>query len=305
MSIKHKIIGKLNGVIRRTRWFNEELFPDCRKFWEYNKFNTDVINLGSTSGCHAFDYEGLPICGGNFALRHNPLSGDLAILKNYFGYLNPNNSYVIITLCAFSSLAGSYDFMEDRFYSLIYPSSIPHFSYRRQQQIKQYATYPLRLFPLWSIISEIKSLLLKDKRSIKTEEEMILDADRWIHAWKHEFALNDFSQPLSLINQDGLKDALNILNEIISFCKERNIKPVLVLPPMYHTLASKFDKNARKQFLDDLIEKIDDKSVKFYDFMSDSRFSNDITLFQDSFLLNKKGAKKFTEIVLHNMELIQ
>ena len=83
MSIKHKIIGKLNGVIRRTRWFNEELFPDCRKFWEYNKFNTDVINLGSTSGCHAFDYEGLPICGGNFALRHNPLSGDLAILKNY------------------------------------------------------------------------------------------------------------------------------------------------------------------------------------------------------------------------------
>lgn len=255
MSIKHKIIGKLNGVIRRTRWFNEELFPDCRKFWEYNKFNTDVINLGSTSGCHAFDYEGLPICGGNFALRHNPLSGDLAILKNYFGYLNPNNSYVIITLCAFSSLAGSYDFMEDRFYSLIYPSSIPHFSYRRQQQIKQYATYPLRLFPLWSIISEIKSLLLKDKRSIKTEEEMILDADRWIHAWKHEFALNDFSQPLSLINQDGLKDALSILNEIISFCKERNIKPVLVLPPMYHTLASKFDKNARKQFLDDLIEK--------------------------------------------------
>ena len=83
MSIKHKIAGKINGVIRRTRWFNEEMFPDCRKFWEYNKFNTDVINLGSTSGCHAFDYEGLPICGGNFALRHNPLSGDLAILKNY------------------------------------------------------------------------------------------------------------------------------------------------------------------------------------------------------------------------------
>ena len=54
-----------------------------------------------------------------------------------------------------------------------------------------------------------------------------------------------------------------------------------------------------------IIEKIDDKSVKFYDFMSDSRFSNDITLFQDSFLLNKKGAKKFTEIVLHNMGLIQ
>lgn len=74
-------------------------------FGNITKFNTDVINLGSTSVCHAFDYEGLPICGSNFALRHNSLSGDLAILKNYFGYLNPTNSHVIIPLCAFSSLA--------------------------------------------------------------------------------------------------------------------------------------------------------------------------------------------------------
>ena len=78
---------------------------------------------------------------------------------------------------------------------------------------------------------------------------MIQDADRWIHAWKHEFALNDFSQPLSLLNQDGLKDASSILNEMLSFCKERNIKPVLVLPPMYHTLASKFDKMLEKYYL--------------------------------------------------------
>ena len=247
----------------------------------------------------------MPICGGNFALRHNPLSGDLAILKNYFGYLNPTNSHVIIPLCAFSSLAGSYDFMEDRFYTLIYPSTIPHFSYRRQQQIKQCAARPIRLFPLWSVMSEIKSLLVKGKQSEKTEEEMIQDADRWIHAWKHEFALNDFSQPLSLLNQDGLKDASSILNEMLSFCKERNIKPVLVLPPMYHTLASKFDKNARKVLLDDLLETLEDKSVKFLNYMDDSRFSHDITLFQDSFLLNKKGAKMFTKIVLHDIGLIQ
>ena len=61
MNFKKKIASKLNGAIRRTHWFNEELFPDCRKFWNYNTFNTDVINLGSTSGCHAFDYEDLPI----------------------------------------------------------------------------------------------------------------------------------------------------------------------------------------------------------------------------------------------------
>ena len=304
MSIKHKIASKINGAIRRTHWFNEELFPDCRKFWNYNTFNTDVINLGSTSGYYAFDYEGLPIKGGNFALRHNPLSGDQAILKNYFGYLNPKGSHVIIPLCVFSSLAGSYDFMEDRFYTLIYPSSIPHFSYRRQQQIKAIVASPIRRFPLWSFYTELRAQLRGTGHSTLTEEQMKADAERWIKGWKHEFALSDFSQPLSLINKDGVNDAAEILNDIISFCKERNIKPVIMIPPMYHTLAEKFDEKARQLFVYDLIEKIEDKTVPFHNYMDDSRFSRDSSLFMNSFFLNKKGAKKFTRIALTDIGLL-
>lgn len=304
MSIKHKIASKINGAIRRTHWFNEEFFPDCRKFWNYNTFNTDVINLGSTSGYYAFDYEGLPIKGGNFALSHNPLSGDQAILKNYFGYLNPKGSHVIIPLCVFSSLAGSYDFMEDRFYTLIYPSSIPHFSYRRQQQIKAIAASPIRRFPLWSFYTELRAQLRGTGHSTLTEEQMKADADRWIKGWKHEFALSDFSQPLSLFNKDGVNDAAEILNDIISFCKERNIKPVIMIPPMYHTLAEKFDEKARQLFVYDLIEKIEDKTVPFHNYMDDSRFSRDSSLFMNSFFLNKKGAKKFTRIALTDIGLL-
>lgn len=304
MNLKKKIASKLNGAIRRTHWFNEELFPDCRKFWNYNTFNTDVINLGSTSGYYAFDYEGLPIKGGNFALRHNPLSGDQAILKNYFGYLNPKGSHVIIPLCVFSSLAGSYDFMEDRFYTLIYPSSIPHFSYRRQQQIKAIAASPIRRFPLWSFYTELRAQLRGTGHSTLTEEQMKADAERWIKGWKHEFALSDFSQPLSLINKDGVNDAAEILNDIISFCKERNIKPVIMIPPMYHTLAEKFDEKARQLFVYDLIEKIEDKTVPFHNYMDDSRFSRDSSLFMNSFFLNKKGAKKFTRIALTDIGLL-
>ena len=128
MSIKKKIGNKLNGLVKRSHWFNEELFPDCQKFWKYNTFNTDVINLGSTSGCHAFNYEGLQIQGSNFALRSNPLSADQAILKNYFSYLNPKGSYLILSLCVFSSISGSCEIWEDRFYTLLSPLSIPHVS---------------------------------------------------------------------------------------------------------------------------------------------------------------------------------
>lgn len=304
MNFKKKIAGKLNGLIRRSHWFNEVLFPDCQKIWKYNNFNTEVINLGSTSGFYAFDYEGLPVHGANFALCHNPLAGDRAMLKNYFGYLNPKESHVIISLCVFSSLAGSYEFMEDRFYTLIYPSSIPHFSYRRQQQVKTMMANPLRFFPLWGIYTELKFFLQRNKKQIKSEEEMKLDAERWIKGWKHEFSLSDFSQPLSLINQDGLKDASVILNDMIAFCKERNIKPVLVLPPMYHTLAEMFDQNARRIFLGNLIDSIEDKSIEFINYMDDSRFGSDASLFQNSFLLNKKGAQIFTKIVLEDIGII-
>lgn len=131
------------------------------------------------------------------------------------------------------------------------------------------------------------------------------DAQRWIKGWKHEFSISDFSQPLSLINQDGLKDASAILNEIIAFCKGRKIKPVLILPPMYHTLAEKFDSQARKVLLEDLVNTIEDKSVKFLNYMDDSRFSHDTSLFQNSFLLNKQGAKKFTKIALTDMGVLK
>lgn len=304
MSLKKKIIGKLNAAIRRSYWFNEELFPDCRKFWSYKSFNTDIINLGSTSGLYAFDYNGLNICGGNFALRHNPLSGDLQILKNYFGYLNPKRSHVIIPLCVFSSLSGSYDFMEDRFYTLLSPVSIPHFSYRRQQQVKSWAASPFKQMPLWSFYIELKKLLRGNKELVLTEQQMEENAKNWIKGWKYEFSISDFSQPLSLLNQDGLKDASACLNEMVAFCKERNITPVMVLPPMYHTLSDKFDNHARKILLEDLMDSIKDKSVMFLNYMDDSRFSNDRSLFQNSFLLNKNGARKFTEIVLKDIGIL-
>ena len=46
--IAKKIYHVINALIRRGRWFNETKFPDCGKFWNYNTFNTDVVNLGST-----------------------------------------------------------------------------------------------------------------------------------------------------------------------------------------------------------------------------------------------------------------
>ena len=243
--------------------------------------------------------------GGNFALRCNPLSADQAILKNYSSYLNPKGSYLIISLCAFSSLSGSSEIWDDRYYTLLSPLSIPHFSYRRQQKVKNVAASPIRHFPLFCLYTELKSLLTRKRNRLFNEQEMEIDAERWISGWKHEFGLPDFSEPLSLINQDGINDAAEILNDMIGYCKTHNIKPTIIMPPMYHTLADKFTEKARQLFIYDLIDKVEDKSVQFLNYMDDARFAHAPSLFRNSFFLNKEGAKKFTRIALTDIGLLK
>lgn len=308
MSVFRKITRILydyvNALIRRGHWFNEVKFPNCKKFWNYNEFNTEVVNLGSTSGLYAFNYEDMPIKGANWALSHNPLSADLAILKNYESFLNPEKSTCIISLCVFSSLAGSYEINEDRYYTLLYPTSIPHFSYKKQQEIKAIRNRPFLYYPIISFFQDIKYLLIKARSSLKSEVEMERDAEIWINSWLKEFSISDFSAPLSLINKDSIDDAAIILNEMIVFCKERNITPVMVIPPMYHTLAEKFSPEARTILIDSLIEKVEDKTIQFYNYMDDNTFGTDRTLFLNSFFLNKRGAKLFTSRLLSDLNLI-
>lgn len=305
MSIKTKIKGVLNKLIRHGQWYKESKFKDCQKFWTYKTFNTEIINLGSTSGVDAFSYDGIPYKCANWALSTNPLKGDLAILKNYCSYLCENDSTVILPLCPFSSLSGSYNIDEDKYYTLLYPSSIPSFSIRRQQQIKSVVSNPLSSYPALSVFTDIKALLRRKKSKALSEEQMQIDAKRWMSAWMKEFSITNFSYPLSMVNRDGIEDAVKILNEIISFCKERNIRPVMLIPPVYHSLGELFTPEIRNKIINPLIDGVDNKSVWYHNYMDDSEFTNDISLFQNSFLMNQKGAKLFTRRVLKDLGFVK
>lgn len=305
MSLKKKITGMINRLVRRSYWYNEVAFPDCKKFWQHKTFNLDVVNLGSTSGLNAFNYDGINIKAANWALGHNPIIADQEILNNYFSYMNPTGSTVILSLCPFTSLSGSYDYFEDRYYTLLKLSSIPHGSFRRRDEVLKLRTRPLRKYPLFSMLADIKRLFLGKKEPVFTEDLAKANAERWMSNWKKEFSITDFSYPLSMVNLDGIEDAALVINEIIAFCKERNIHPVMVIPPVYHTLGEEFKPEIRKKVIDSLIEKIEDKSVWFHNYMDDPDFTNDITLFRNSYLMNEKGAKLFTRRVLKDLNLIK
>lgn len=304
LKFKTQALRIVNALIRRSYWYNNVEFQNCKKFWRHNTFNLDVANLGSTSALNAFNYEGLPIKAANWALERNPLLADQEVLNNYFSFLNPNCSTLIICLCPFTSLSGSYDYFEDRYYTILRMTSIPHSSFRKKNEVLRRLHNPLFGFPLIYLFVEIFKIFTKLHHPKLTEERAYNDAKKWMGNWMKEFSISDFSYPLSLVNRDSIEDATTILNGIISFCRERNIRPAVLIPPVYHALGEMFTKEIRHLLIESLINGIEDKSVWYNNYMDDPSFTNDISLFQNSFLMNKKGAKLFTKRVLNDLGLL-
>lgn len=299
--MKNKIKDIVNGLIRRGYWFNNEYFPDCRKFLWYKTFNTEVVNVGSTSAVSAFNYSDTTIKAANFAMRRNPLLGDLAILQNYSSFLAPHTSIVIIPLCPFTALSGSYDYMDDRYYKVLYPSTISHYSYFHELEVSAKWNNPVLNYPWYALFIDVWRFFFKSKSKVLSECELKRDAEVKYSSWCHEFSISDFSSPLSLKNMDGIEDAIKLLGDIVSFCEVKYFEPVIVIPPVYKTLSEKFRQPEKEVLFDSILNTPIVKKVRCLNYFDSELFSNNRALFKDSFLLNEKGARLFTKHVLTSL----
>lgn len=304
MNLKNKIKNKLNGLIRRSYWYQNILFPDCAKFWKHNTFNLDIINLGSSSGKYAFNYDKQPIKAANWAMSPQTLVADFEILRNYSSYLKPQNAIVLIPLCPFSCLGGSNLYMSDKYYTILNLASIPQGNYKKAQEIKDIQQNPLMHFPLMALISEIKHLFRNEKNNSINKKQMQANAEEFMKGWMFEFSITDFKNELILKNKDAYEDSVKILSEMIDFCLSRNIQPVLVLPPVTKYLAEKFTPKMLNTFIYEFVAKINKKhSVCFLNYWQDKELINP-KYFRNSFYLNDTGSQEFTNRILHDLKVL-
>jgi hypothetical protein len=303
MSIKNKILSKLNALIRRSYWFNNVAFPDCKKFWTQKTFNLDLVNIGSSSGKYAFNYTGLNIKAANWAVAPQSFVGDTEVLRNYFSFLKSNGGVVFIPLCPFSALGGSSDYFHDKYYSILDLSSIPHASCKKKQEVMNIFQHPLNYYPLFELFRDL-SRIFRKQNIIMDEKTMEVNANNMIQSWMKEFSITDFNDPLSLVNQDAKEDGAKILSDLIQFCVDRNLKPVLIIPPMTKYLSSKLTPQMRENFINSFVEKANSQNAIFLSYLDNDDFI-DNSLYRNSFLLNEKGARKFTSQVLHDIGLLK
>ena len=71
-----------------------------------------------------------------------------------------------------------------------------------------------------------------EKASLKTT------ADSMFNGWMKQFGISDINAKLSLQHLEEQKSRRQTLDAMISFCKERYLNPVVVIPPIHHSLTS-------------------------------------------------------------------
>ena len=109
----------------------------------------------------------------------------------------------------------------------------------------------------------------------------------------------DASLPRHII--EGRKKRIAVLKEMITFCKEREFQPVIVLPPVTDYLSSKFSETFRNNYIYSFLKEADVLDIPFLNYLDDKRFK-DPTLYFNSFFLNRTGAGKFTKVVLEDIK---
>ena len=297
----------LNKLSQRTNWYKNQL-GEIAKFRRPIPLGLDICNLGSTSGKYAFSYEGTGLKGENWAIGPQTLSYDFRILKNYFSYLK-DGATVLFPLCPFSGCIKDFadDGVNHKYYSFLHPVTIVNYSKETRRKANRFVDMPFLVSPFVALKRLVKDVPAKSDLRLATNplssEELEADAVRWVENWKKQFSISDLDAPVSKSNIECLEYNARLLVEMVSYCLERGLRPVLVLPPTTLTLSSKFSERFCETYIYSMVRDANAMGASFLDYLRDARFTKD-EFFLNSFFLNAKGREVFTHGVLSDLELM-
>jgi hypothetical protein len=293
----------LNRKIKETNWYLMK-YGDILKF-KRRIFNLDIVNLGNDLAKYAFDYSDIKVKSSNWAADLQSITYDFKILKNYHSFIK-ENGVVLLPVFPFTSLIADKTVNDiKKYHYFLHPVLIPSFSENLYIKIIKEINYPLIYHPvesIKSIIKDSKNIFEIDKNSMN-EYMLKRDAQEQVEYWKKETKVVDLAQKLSVDNKEVINNNVNLLLEMIDFCKERLIVPVVIIMPVSKYLSDMLpDSFIDLVLYDQFIKRINMKSqTSVLDYYKSDKFTS-ADLYFDSLHLNKKGRIRFTEKVINDIE---
>ena len=102
-----------------------------------------------------------------------------------------------------------------------------------------------------------------------------------------------------------LPERIEELREIIIYCQEHNITPVLITTPFSKYYSELVSDEFLQEFYDTIHTIADDTQVNYYDYSRDPRFYENLELFSDPDHLTEDGALYFTDLLWDEIEELQ
>ena len=243
----------------------------------------------------------------NWAQQPQTLLEDFNLLRNYHSILK-KGGVVLITIMPFTGLNKTTSVQDAIKYLKIdaHEPIQPH----ELQKAKLFVDYPI-LMGKQAIKAGLKYILGKEQpldlsktayaeKNPMSVEELEKDALRWINGWKRQFHIIDFEAPLTEENQKGRAYRIKLMQKLIDFCLERSYKPVYVIPPVTKHLSKYYTKKFEEIYVYGFLKSVD-RDILLLDYSKDEILKAD-DLYFNSFFLNKRGRRTFTEKILNNSE---
>lgn len=290
----------LNELYRHTNAYRNQ-FKDILKFKHLATVpdkSVDVIVLGSNAPKFAFDFseiQGL-VCE-NWAVGPETFEYDFIILKKFCRKLK-HGATVIWPVCPGKFFLDKYGDKSVfvKYYGFLDKEEFP--DYDRFQFLKDYR-YPLIFVPMR--LKRLIKDITEDKRIELSHNPMGADnvkkdASWWIHnCWNPEFGIDiEHMAPLSTKNQKAIDFNIGVLRSAIEFCHANGLHVIFAYLPLTKELGSYFSTEyVESQMTRYVKAAIGGQDIPLVDYMKDGRFQ-DYDLYINSFFMNRKGARAFT-----------
>lgn len=273
---------------------------DAEKYMDVIKFDVlrhsdeviQIANVGSSHGAYNFLYDDISSKGYscfNFANASQSYDYDLAVLKEFQDHMQ-EGSVLIIPISYFSFNnevinSKEAEAMSVRYYHFLSPENIPDYDL--------YVDIVTHKLPILSAGEDILELL-PDLNTVLTAHAANNGIDEGEIA---RLAQERFSRHFENKEEYFMPERIEELYEIIDFCKERNVTPVLITTPFTKYYIDLVPQDFLEKFYATINQVADDTNVNYYDYSRDARFYDNPEPFSDSDHLTEDGALYFTNIL--------
>lgn len=268
--------------------------------------NIQICNFGSSHGICGFNYSRFPnLTCFNFALGSQYLSYDYRILQQFQDHLS-ENAVVFIDL-AYFSFFGKDETTDPDFLS----KNRRYYYFLRDDLIKEYdAKTDFYLNYLPALVEENCLSLVKALFGLNNEDTWNTEVTPETAAIHGPKRYEDHVQ--SRLDENGNRmysqGEIDAARDIALLCHKLGAHPIFVTTPYLSEYPDAVQDND-PAFFDDFYRVIDklcsETDTPYYDYSRDERFSGEYSLFIDTDHLNRRGAEKFTCILLEEVLGIQ